>query len=62
MLFAFGAVVGLLGGFVWLIDVQDERAMVAGVTLIAVTGGLLAVRFGGRFWEWLARFGTWIWP
>ena len=53
---------GLLGGFVWLIDVQDVGVMVGGLTAIAVVGGLLSVRFGGRFWEWVARWGPWIGP
>ena len=62
VLCAFGAVLGLLSGVVWLIDVQDVGVMVGGVTLTAVVGGLLSVRFGRRFWEWVARWGRWIVP
>ena len=38
MLFAFGAVLGLLGGFLLLIEVQDVGAILVGVTATALGG------------------------
>ena len=55
--FGCGAVAGLLIGFwgVTTAAVNSVTLFVAGVVLAGTLGGVLAVRFGRRFWETLGR-------
>jgi len=57
--FIFGLLVTGLSGFLW--SVASGHYVVAVSVLAALICGVLALRYGDRFWHWLSRFSWW-WP
>ena len=61
-LFIVGGAFGALVGFYSLTAVEDIKLFVVGILAAGIIGGWLSSWLDRRFWEWLARFGPWIWP
>ncbi len=57
--FLFGAVWGVWASLTWLADATNW--WIASAAVIAIVCGLLAMRFGDRFWEWVAKRGWLRW-
>lgn len=57
----FGAVFGLFVGFRVVMRTNSPVVFFGGVAAGGVIGGILAARFGWRFWEFVASVGRRTW-